>query len=230
MGTQQGVRTAWVLVSLCGGLLWMAAPAAGDVLEFEFEGVVTNHTGKTGIFGPPGGPDVVQVGDPFTGRFFYEIGPGNPDQQPGDPQLGAYDLIDFQIDQAIVSITPLVIGIIHEPPLAVLPPSPPDPGTDGVIVAGSFLDVDTVRPVSLRLEAPYQSVFIDDSLPTNLVLEDFPFRQVVRAIVTVGLDGPGSSDVGQLDSLILVPEPSSLTLLVLGGLALLRRRGFGPRV
>jgi hypothetical protein len=169
----------------------------------------------------------VQLGDPFTGRFAYEVGLANPDQLPSDATDGRYNLIDFQIDQSISPISPFGVRVLHRPGVATLPPAPPDPGLDSIAVIGSFEDiVGTLRSVSLRLEANFGAALGDDSLPLDLALSDFPVAQQVRSIVIIGLMGhPSQQDVGRLTSLTLIPEPATLTpaLLALGAAALRRR-------
>jgi hypothetical protein len=171
----------------------------------------------------------VQINDAFTGRFSYLAGPGNPDQMPADPKLGAYNVLDFIIDQSAVSITPLAAVVRHEPGLPTLPPLPPDLGTDSISIAGTFLSGGLTRVVSLRLVAPYEAVFTDDSLPASLALADFPDEQSVISIRVLGLppDGMSQIDAGQLTSLTLVPEPGTFALLLLPAIGIamtLRRR------
>jgi hypothetical protein len=222
---------------LCGWLLAVAAVAsvaapvhAQGLVQFEFTGVVTDNSGDLGVFGPFNG---VNINDVFTGRFSYMTGPGNPDQQPADLQLGAYNAIGFEIDQAVVSITPFGIAVTHVPPLATLPPLPPDFGTDSFSAVGTFQIGTDNRFVSLRLEAPFESVFTDDSLPASLTLGDFTDTAIVRSIRVIGLE-PGTSqiDAGIVTSLVLVPEPSPqfLALMSVGAtLLMLRRRRAGRR-
>jgi hypothetical protein len=198
------------------------------LVEYRFTGVVTDNTGGLGIFGFPG---TVQIGDDFSGRFSYLTGPGNADQDPGDATIGIYDVADFAIDQAFVSIVPFVIGVTHRPGLPTLPPTPPDVGADVFTVAGLFSigpDLET-RPVSLLLQGPYQSVFTDDSLPADLSLSDFTNSQIVRSIRVLGIgpDGMSQIDEGQLTSLVKIPEPSSLSLALLATISLgLTRKRF----
>ena len=56
-----------------------------------------------------GSPLTTAINDPFSGRFSYLIGPGNPDLMPGDPKLGQYSLASFELDQAVFAITPASI-------------------------------------------------------------------------------------------------------------------------
>jgi hypothetical protein len=218
----------WLLAAAAVASLATPVHAQG-LVQFEFTGVVTDNTGDLGVFGPFNG---VNINDVFTGRFSYMTGPGNPDQQPADLQLGAYSAIDFEIDQAVVSIAPFGIAVTHVPPVATLPPLPPDFGTDSFSAVGTFQIGMDNRFVSLRLEAPFESVFTDDSLPASLTLGDFTDSAIVRSIRVIGLE-PGTSqiDAGMLTSLVLVPEPSLqfLALMSVGTALLMLWRRAGRR-
>jgi hypothetical protein len=208
-----------LLLVLAVTVSFAATPvSAQGLVEYEFAGVVTDDTGKLGVFGPPLS---VHVGQPFTGRFSYMIGPGNPDQLPADAELGTYNVVDFQLDQAVVPITPLAVIITHRAGLPTLDPLPPDLGLDRFSVVGTFPFDDGFKVVSLSLSGPYESVFTDDSLPLSITLGDFPDAKIVQAIRVVGLapDGQSQIDAGQLSSLVRIPEPSSL-LLAIGCLAI----------
>lgn len=195
---------------------------AQELVHYEFTGTVTDNTGNLGIFGPF---STVQINDVFTGNFSYLTGPGNPDQEI-DPELGVYDVVDFHIDQAVVAITPLRVAVTHSPGLPTLPPAPPDLGTDGFSVAGTFQLGPDTRFISLRLEAPYGAVFTDDSLPTSLTLSDFTDTNSVRSVRVIGLPPIGMSqiDEGVLTSLVRIPEPATgLLLLISLGVAAMHR-------
>jgi len=210
-------------LSLLVAVAAVRGPAAAETIRFEFSGLVSELSGGTGVLGLPG---AVQLGDPFTGRFAYEVGPANPDQLPTDATEGRCNLIDFQIDQSFSPVAPFGVRVIHHPGIPTLPPLPPNPGMDSVTVIGSFVDIVGVpRSVSLRLEANFGAALGDDSLPLNLALSDFPVVQQVRSIVLTGLQGnPTLQDAGRLTSLTLVPEPATLSLLCLVGPILLRKR------
>lgn len=198
------------------------ASAQAEMVEYQFSAVVTDDSGNLAVFGPYNG---VQVNDVFTGHFSYMTGPGNPDQELNDPEVGFYNVVDFVIDQAVVTITPYAVGVAYRPGIATLPPAPADLGTDGFYVFGTYMLGQEMKSVSLRLEAPYQTVFTDDSLPTSLTLSDFTEMKAVRAIRVLGVAGQGTSmiDEGQLTSLVLVPEPST-AVLCLCGIGVLRAR------
>ena len=199
------------------------ATAQADVIQFDFQGLVTDNTGNLGVFGPFG---TVNLGDVITGHIVYETGLGNPDQSPGDPNLGTYDLLAFVIDQAVVAIAPEGIGVLRSPPSVVIDPmAPPDLGSDRFVAVASFDIGATMFLVALDLEAPFDAVFSDDSLPAGLALSDFTEVQIVRAVRVIGLE-PGSSqiDAAQLTDLATVPEPAFLALLSVGACAAALRR------
>jgi hypothetical protein len=207
---------------------WPSA-ARADAIRFDFQGVVTDNTANLGVFGSFG---TVNLGDVVTGHIAYETGPGNPDQDPGDPDLGLYDLLEFVIDQAVVPIAAEGIGILRIPPAVVIDPmAPPDLGSDFFRAVGSFDIGGTMFIVSLDLEAPYDAVFSDDSLPAGLTLADFTTVQRVRAVRVLGLEPGGSQiDTAQLTELASVPEPAVLGLLALAASAFgLRRRARAAR-
>jgi hypothetical protein len=187
------------------------------LIQYEFAGVVTDDTGNLGVFGTPASVD---VNDAFTGRFAYMAGPGNPDQEPADAKVGLYELASFELDQAIVPLTPLRVVVQHDPGTPPLDPMAPPPGFDAFTVAATFPDGMLTRTVSLRLEAPFGAVFANDSLPTTLTLSTFIEAQEVRAIRVIGLMGGQSQiDAGQLTSLTQVPEPIASSMAIIASSA-----------
>ncbi len=209
-----------MLRSCCFGLAAAAttglvgvAPATAVVVTAEFAGEVVELTANEGLFGPG-----AVVGSPFTGRLAYEVGPTNPDQSPGDPDVGFYDLMSFEIDQSSVPLTPFAVSVVRDEPGVTLPPLPPDPGEDRLRVVATSPSYPS--RLGLTLVAPFGSVFADDSLPTSLSLADFTLQTSVGGVVAVGIaPAPAIQDVGVLTSLTLsVPEPGPFALA--GALAL----------
>jgi hypothetical protein len=196
------------------------APGASraEIVEYAFEGIVTDVTSNGGIFGPPGS---VQVEDAFTGRFAYEVGPGNPDQE-ADPKLGAYEALELVIDQTALTLDPLGISVRHEPGLPTIPPTPPDLGTDRFTLVAT---TNGVYPTaSILLDGPFESAFTDDALPSELVLGDFE-SAIARGLVAIGIfPNPSIQDVGVITKLERVPEPGGVALALAAFTALALRR------
>jgi hypothetical protein len=229
---RSGNRWAIAILSAAAAVTSAASGRAQGLVEFEFAGVVTDDTGNLGVFGSP---PTTAINDPFSGRFSYMIGSGNPDQTPGDPKIGQYNLVALELDQAVVTIAPAGIIVQHDPGLPQLDPMAPPAGFDRFSVVGTFSDGVINRPVILRLEAPYGAVFANDSLPTSLSLSDFTDQRNVQAIRLVGLMGGSSQiDAGQLMSLVQVPEPTACCLayglvpLLAVNRARRRRQGLSP--
>jgi hypothetical protein len=222
-------RVRWFSRTAVGFVVALVATAASPgfaqaLVQYEFTGVVTDDTGNLGVFGSPLS---VNINDSFTGRFSYQTGSANPDQLPGDATLGQYLLAAFEIDQAIVPLTPSRIIVQHDPGPAVIDPMAPPSGVDRIVFAASFPDGMLTRMVTLILKAPYNAALANDSLPGSLSLAAFPSEQSVQAIRVVGLMGSSSQiDEGQLTSLTAVPEPANLLLAALGlhGVLVARRR------
>lgn len=186
---------------------------AQTLVQYEFAGFVTDDTGNLGVFGPP---VAVNVNDAFSGRFSYQTGLTNLDQLPGDATLGQYVLAAFEIDQAVVPLTPSRVIVQHDPGPAVIDPMAPPPGVDRVLLSATYPDGMLTRTVALVLKAPYNAVLASDALPTSLSLASFSSEQSVQAIRVVGLMGASSLiDAGQLTTLTAVPEPTSLLLAAL---------------
>jgi hypothetical protein len=210
------------MLAVSGVLEWGGSAVAEGLVQYEFAGIVVDDTGNLGVFGSP---PSVNINDVFTGRFSYVTGLANPDQLPADATVGLFSLATFELDQAIVPLTPNRIVVQHDPGLPPLDPMAPPPGFDAFTAAATFPDGMLTRTVSLRLEGAYGAVFANDMLPTNLVLSDFADTQQVRAIRVIGLIGAESQiDAGQLTSLVQVPEPTTVTLLLAATVTHLRRR------
>ena len=220
--------TRMVPLAVIAVVLTAGAPVhAAQIVTFGFTGTVAVLDQDRGLFGAPG---TVAVGDPFSGRFAYEIGPGNPDQAPGDATVGRYALSEFVVDGATAPLGAMSVVVQLVEPVGGVFPDPGTPGADRLTVV-----VESpvyARGIQFRLWAPYQTVFADDGLPTDLDLADF-----TELAVLAGL-GPGAlvpdlprNDIGTITSLFLidsaaVPAPAGLTLVGLGltALALRRRR------
>jgi hypothetical protein len=179
-------------------------PAAGQVVTFNFSGVVTELDLNAGLFGPFGS---VNVGDPFTGHFSYALGLGNPDQLPADPEVGRYNGLEFVVNGAAIVFDAPLIAVQHNF-TATLPPAPPS-SFDRFAVFSASPGSLYLSGIRLELRGPYGAALADDSLPAGLDLAAFTDSQSLAGVRFVGLfPNPSTDDVGRVGSLDQVPEPS----------------------
>jgi hypothetical protein len=195
---------------------------ASAIVTFNFQGVVTHLDVNAGLFG---GIGTVNVGDPFTGWVTYEVGVGNPDQLPADPEVGLYQALAFVLDNSAIALVNPRIGIRNRHPIPTLPP-PPDPGENVfAILAGATGSV--YGGIRLTLSGPFGAAFSDDSLPSDLNLTQFS-EATLAGIVAFGLPPlPDVVDAGvitRFDRQTPIPEPSTCILLMTA-LVLTRRAG-----
>jgi hypothetical protein len=173
---------------------------------------------NAGLFGPIGG---VQVGDEFTGRFSYEIAPTNPDQAPGDPELGIYNGSELVIEGAAIPFEPPLVSVRHAF-IATLPPAPPS-SFDRFTIATSSPGSLYLAGIRLTLEAPYGAAFSDDSLPETLDLSAFTDGAALAGVRAIGIfPVPNIEDRGTIASLLQVPEPTA-SAMIAAGLFMVRR-------
>ena len=203
MMSQRFYRTAAQLLWVVSLVFLLVPPGLSEaaISTFNFEGVVTELDVNAGLFGPVG---LVTVGDPFTGHFSYETGPGNPDQAPGDSEVGIYNALEFVVDGSPLIFQNPGISVLHLFVPALFPLEP--------------ISIDRFRVVAATPGAPHFSAnltltgsfgaaFTDDSLPTTLNLSVFD-TATVAGIVAFGLfPEPTIDDHGTVESLILIPEP-----------------------
>ena len=187
--------------------VWVATPASAEVLTFEFEGVVARANRDGGLF-----PSGVQVDDVFTGSFSYEVGPGNPDDSPQDPDLGIYQGISLQVDGGfpVSNLTISVERVELE-------------GVEGFQIVGEHPGYALVR---LALVAPYGTVFPDDSLPETLGMDGLLFATLLGSGVGGSAPGPGGGGIVALvddGDITALPEPEAALGVALAALAGLAR-------
>lgn len=148
----------------------------------------------------------ISPGDEFT--FTYSFDSNAPDQDPA-PEYGEYqvDYVSFSAGTVAVPVTaPGAVGVrvgdVHSYVVdALVAPFLPEPTT-----AYLWIGLSSFTPV-----------FPGVSLPLHPVpLESFD------KFLLLHLEGPGYGALGMVDA--WTPEPATLSLLALGGLALLRRR------
>ena len=185
-------RTAALATSAALGL---AAPVAGALVEFTFEGTVVLRLGEN-----PDHPwGDVQVGDPMS--FSYVIDVSQPDQAPMSSRTGIYDVASAALTFDGISLIPETIG-----PMVVR--------LDGSNGADE-IEID-MEPFG---ERPGDSAFFklfggvntlpDDGIPIDFDLNDFFIRQV-----TYG-GGEGPLLRGQFDSYTyqIIPAPGAFVIL-----------------
>ncbi len=206
MNTMRNFFVAGLLAALLSPI-----SATATVVTYEFEGLVTDLTAGLGLFGSP-----VSTGDVFTGRFSYETGAGNPDQNTADAERGFYNLTSFELDGTLLSITGVGITTFNSLTPTIFPATPPD---DEFRILLSVENNPYSGPVGLSLSAP-STLFSDDSLPSTLDLTDYSSGGFLFGVDAFGIfPAPNIQDQGQLRSLTLVPSspvPMPPTLLVLG--------------
>jgi hypothetical protein len=184
-----------------------AGAAHAYVVTVAFEGEVTDAEMNAGLFGPS-----VQIGDPFTGHFRYEL--FAPDQQPGNNALGFYDAIEWVIDGSPVALTNPTIRV--------------EIGTQSEGIAVVATGGTYANGIILLLAGPPGTLGFD-FLPASLELTDFVGGRIVGSKGALSLDPQIPStfvwDRGTLTQ--LAPEASGLEFAALAGLlfvGLSRRR------
>lgn len=164
---------------------------------------------------------LVNVGDPFSGRFAYGL--IYPDLSPHDPDFGQYQALAFA-SRGIVGMV-YVAGSVSVDATGFAIWNVVNAATDRF----SFFSIASLRNPnaargSVHFEDPTGLVFSSDQVPLTLDLADFAVRRFS------GKGQPaGGTFSGEIDSLRLVPEPTSfgLTLVLLTAVAVTRRTLFG---
>jgi len=212
-GMMESKRTLLVVIALCL-ILGRAQEqqALGGPLYLSYEGNLTSVDDPFGRFDAS-----VYVGAEFSGNYSYDPD-GAIDSVPGDPTVGAYDL-----DGELVAH----VGDMYFAATDVFAPVYNDYVAGSDIVDQFAITAQTLTSGNLPLKWMKISItdrtgtaFSSDALPTTLDLSDFPELKAFE----IYADEYDTQLFGHLTSLTLVPEPATLTLLVLGGLAVLRRR------
>ena len=189
-----------------------AQQAFGAPLYLSYEGDLTLVTDPYDRFNAS-----VYVGAEFSGNYTYDPDVA-VDSNPGDPKLGAYNLAgELAAD----------VGDMHFAAKDIYAPVRNDYLAGSVTLDQFMILAQTLTSgslpfnrMSITIADNTATVFSSDALPTTLDLADFPYVKRFE----IYADGVETHLYGNLTSLTLTPEPATLSLLAIGGLAALRRR------
>jgi hypothetical protein len=187
--------------------LLMATATQADLISYEFTGSVKLTFGGS-FFGV-----TPALGDPVTGTFTYDTSiPGVPD----GPYYSFYD--QPQSSQLAVTVRGITISSDMGYTMSIADDVNNVPYDDFQIFNnGSRVNVSRLGvqegSVQFELYDPTGTAFRDQSLPTHLDLSSF---SVSGSQGEVYASGPGifSGVVFSVDSLTIVPEPGTFSLLV----------------
>ena len=131
--------------------------------------------------------------------------------------MGIYNALEFAIDGSPLVFQNPGIAVTHRFVFSIPPVDP---------ISIDRFTVAAETPGALHLSArltlsgPFGAAFTDDSLPTTLNLSAFD-TAIVAGIVAVGIHPlPTIDDHGTLETLALIPEPSTVTLTAIALLGL----------
>ena len=217
-------------------LLIAVVPAQGAT--YRAEGLLTNVYEQ----------DIYQVGDPFTLEF--SVSPFHPLPYSTHPALppGVYDarnvLVWIELDSpsypldfamifpSLSATAPIYTAKIenglsqNDPDLLTIGVNP----LNGYIQHGGSLSRDGRHPISIIVEFKDEDgqVFASDDLPLPPFNRDAFDTARMEILFSKNWTSQEAIDahliVGEITSVTLIPEPASLALLGLAGLALVRRR------
>jgi hypothetical protein len=179
--------------------------ACGDVVTWEFEGVLTSVNDYTGFLGPS-----VYVGAPFSGQFIFDA--SVQDSNPGNPHTGTYP-------QALLSIS----GDVGAVPFAggSGPISYISVLDDQAITLHDFLGVDGLVMIDGQVIEAYLSLRdFDGAMLTSdaLPLDPPDVGLMETRVFGLASEPLGLSVRGTLSS--LTPEPGAFAILAMGAMQL----------
>ena len=198
------------LVALCG-----SAPAQAALVSYNFAGTITSA-------GDPLGNFSISTGDPFAGSFTYDTtlavalsGPGNVlYEKPAPIAPMAFSLtVNGTQYTAANSSAPLGLQVTNDAG-----------GLQDQFVYRTAFGGSLVHPLSgsylfsnmaLSLHDSTGGVFSSTAIPSSLDLNDFDLTGISLNL-SQNLGDPGSETLflGPITSLTLVPEPSSVMLML----------------
>jgi len=214
-----------IMAAAVCGLYFSATLAEAELISIGIEGRVTDVRGDLDLI-----VGKIKVGDIITGTYTYDS--SMSDSQP-EGYWGAYEYktppngISLAIDEFLFRTDPenvdFCITIYNNPPTAVL--------FDQILVT-SYSNLPLSNGVVPRLiqigffnrgRGPLSSDALPVTAPVLSVWED------EAVYLSVGPGVRGAVVEADITSAILIPEPATLLLLGLGGLALLKKRRFAKR-
>jgi hypothetical protein len=201
----------FVAVGLVLGLGGRVADAG--LITWQFSGVMDNVSSDFGDF-----PDAIEPGTPFSGTFTFDT--STPDSDTENPRTGAYPnsvtaVSGFLGDMAFVGSDSLASEFfVHDRPAGL------DNDGFGVSISNVWFPI---IDVSYRLQFSVAdidgSMLSDDGLPLHPPDITAPD---LRSRMTFFRDpGPGAAG-GPVN--VLIPEPSTLALLIFGAAGFLVRK------
>ncbi len=200
-------QTAGVMLVLATVLLTSERLEAASV-TYQISGTSSLVIDNDGIF-----PGVILGVTTFTGSFRYETDPNAYDEiiSPNGPTLTNYRSFGGAASLAI-SLDGLPLAFGTGPNVAVLINNDAAPqNIDQFLITSLSSPFDSLR---MNLQTPSPGPFSDRSLPNSLELADFE-------IATISILKDSSLAWFEIESMVLVPEPSTCILAFLGIAALL---------
>ena len=207
-----------VLTLVVVALALSAGKARSEIVAIRIEGEVSYVESYSTVLN-----ELFDLGDPVSGEYVYEADPG-----PGNTRTGVVDywfrsepyginltVRDFTIQSAPDNLE-FLIEILND-----------HTGMDGyAVMSYSNLPLSTgllVDMISWQLQDYSSSALSGTSLLAEPpVLSDWPDHSGMR----IRFGARGSITLGtRISSVTLVPEPATVLLLALGGLAMFRRTG-----
>jgi len=219
------------IVSIAATLVVCASLTTTDVFAGKVNYQFSGEVGSSSLTAAG-----IDVGDVVSGSLMFD-----PDELTlfGTLSVGTIYILDTSCGTSTVSLD--VDGLDLSLPTVPLVPPPIFPSSiivgndrdlDGIVSSVDAADYfainyEIVDPtdaaerwaISLTLADTTGTLYSDESVPMSLNLADFDSRQLL-IIEDPGLTIGGNA-LASIDSLVLVPEPSTLTLLAIGMVALL---------
>ncbi len=157
----------------------------------------------------------VTVGTPFSGRFTFES--TTPDGNPSNPRFGEYFGAIFGVSGNVGVLT---FSELDGPSGRVLiRDNAPGAGTDRISFIAPTRLLDDSVSFSIGLVESTGTVFSSVAMPTGLL--DLSVFDTARFGIELTPDGASFS--GVLTDLVVVPEPATMILVMLGTICMMRR-------